>query len=495
MSANGWVGLRVLRVQALMTKLQTQRTQVENLERQLASVQNGLSWEIASKGDINNALQRARAKLKKKEEQLATMERLMRESIDDFRAADRLKTESKSALEYWSSWGKGAAAVTGFTSLAMAGKDALWNKVGDVFGTGKGVGSTGTDVLVLMPESSYHGTPDPMQRKLNVKDLKKLAANAMGVINSTSGKLSETMDSIPARSKELWNEFQDTKAKEIENAREQGLEGQKPFPGLQMWNYKAYQEQKKAYMSTLSEEEKAAYLASLMDEEEKEKSTFDKIKDGLCKGINDFIEGEKENWSGFMEETGDWVENQVEDFQTNWDGVVSDVNDFVDEHPSVQYTLDTAESFGKTMGDAISGSMALAKGDYIKFASKTYSAWNNITDTGQNANALLSHGIGNLFGALGNEDEAQFWKEYAASEADKDGIKNELVPALGSGAGTVIDVLDTVNATYSTVTGLTSLVSGVAEAESIGEVFQSFSSWKTSDGSAISSPMPVRSLR
>lgn len=523
MSMQGWVGMKPLRVQALMTKLQAQRTQIDDLERQLASVQNQLNWEILSKGDIDNALQRARTKIKRRRELLENVERLMRESIDEFHEKDRLKTEQKSALEYWSSMGKGAAtAVTGLSSLAIAGKDALWNKVGSIFQTGGYGGNSIPEIRVWykmdtnpmkdkfkelinggssyteIPSNLIVSTPDPVQRKLDVQDVKNLATKATGIINGINGSIGK----FNAKKEELWNEFQENRQQEIADARERGLQGEKPDGMLLYTNYKAYSEQLEAWKSTLSEEELAAYeayLESLDEEEEEEKTFFGKIKDVLCESI----ESEKDNWKGFTEEVGDIIDNQVEECQTKWDGFteevggfvndrvedyqefVSNVSDFVDEHPTVEYAFNAVTSAGSFFGNMVSGATAFANGDPIKGLSKTYGAINSFYKGSENLVALSEVGFGKLFDAIGQSEIAQEYYSDAEMHGSIGGLADEIAPANETVAG-FLEFCDTVNAGYSVFTGLSSMASGITGAQSIGEVASNFFSWKSSEGTAIS---------
>ena len=247
-------------------------------------------------------------------------------------------------------------------------------------------GSSYTEI----PDDLIIATPDPAQRKLDVQDVKNLATKATGIINGINGSLGK----FNAKKEELWNEFQENRQQEVEDARERGLQGEKPDGKLLYTNYKAYMEQKEAWKSTLSEEELAAYeayLESLEEEEEEEKSFFGKIKDALCEGI----ESEKENWNGFTEEVGGIIDNQVEDFKTNLDGLteevggwvddrvedyqefVSDVNDFIDEHPSAKYAFNAVTGIGGFFGNMVSGATALATNRPVECLSKSYSALND----------------------------------------------------------------------------------------------------------------------
>lgn len=503
MSMQGWVGMKPLRVQALMTKLQAQRTQIDDLERQLASVQNQLNWEILSKGDIDNALQRARTKIKRRRELLENVERLMRESIDEFHEKDRLKTEQKSALEYWSSMGKGAAtAVTGLSSLAIAGKDALWNKVGSIFQTGVNGGNfirgiSGDVRPLLGPKtdpnefaghltfSSYTEIPDDLILATPDPEITGKAEQYMAMIEKSGSR------SLSGYYQYMEYGYKSKTAEDLyREAISKGSAGEEPDPRLFLANRALYNVQYDAFKSTFTEEEweayqeaKSARAAAKRAEREAAKPLYEKIGDKIGETVDNAVETACGWVDDRVVDVENFVDNQVEDFKTNWDGIVTDVNDFVDEHPEIVYATETVGSFVKIMGDAVSGGMALGQGNIPKFVSKAYSACNNLIDTGQNAEAVLLSIEAECYKANGKIDQAlESWAE-ADLRANKDGLKGEFAAMdtpIGDALATGFGVLDTVNKAYSAVTGIESMFSDVVN----GECF--IINWKTSDGSALS---------
>ena len=502
----GWVGMKPLRVQALMTKLQTQRTQIDDLERQVASVENQMNWEILSKGDIDQTLQRARTKIKRRRELLENVERLMRESIDEFHAADKLKTEQKSALEYWSSLGKGAAtAVTGLSSLAIAGKDALWNKVGSIFQTGGYGGNlipkipghleSRHDLLVAsghapsfsslteIPDNLILATPDP---KITGKAEQYIAM----IEKSNSG-------SLPGHYQYTKYGYKSKTAEDLyREAISKGSAGEEPDPRLFLANRALYDVQYDAFKSTFTEEEweayqeaKSARAEAKRAEREAAKPLYEKIGDKIGETVDNAVETACGWVDDRVVDVENFVDNQVEDFKTNWDGIVTDVIDFVDEHPEIVYATETVGSFVNIMGDAISGGVALGQGNIPKFVSKTYSACNNLIDTGQNASAVLESISAEFYEANGKIDKALECWESAENYANRDGLKGEfeeMDTPMGDALATGFGVLDTVNKAYSAVTGIESMFTDVVNAESPKEIIQPFFNWKTSDGTAIS---------
>lgn len=525
----GWVGMKPLRVQALMTKLQTQRTQIDDLERQLASVQNQLNWEILSKGDIDQTLQRARTKIKRRRELLENVERLMRESIDEFHAADKLKTEQKSALEYWSSLGKGAAtAVAGLSSLAIAGKDALWNKVGSIFQTGGYGGNSIPEMRVWykmdtnpmkdkfkelinggssyteIPSNLIVSTPDPVQRKLDVQDVKNLATKATGIINGINGSIGK----FSAKKEELWNEFQENRQQEVADARERGLQGEKPDGMLLYTNYKAYSEQLEAWKSTLSEEELAAYeayLESLEEEEEEEKNLWDTIgdklgeaKEAMAGGFTAAGEFVGDRVDDAKDAVGGWVDNQVEDFKTNWEGliedgkeVISNVNDFVDEHPEIKYAAGTIGNYALSMADVVAGTTAFSSGNIVLGVAKLYTASNSLLDSYQDAVALGNQEFGYMFRALGKNDDADFHFELAETNAGYNGFTGVFKEMgeddpVGKYLIATFETADTAASAVSIVGGISSLYSNIGNIKSVADLPKCYFNWKTSDGSVLS---------
>lgn len=536
---NGWVGLQPLRVQALMTKLQVERSKLADLESRVLSVQNNLSWEIASKGDVSDSLQRARNKIRRRGELLSLLEGMLREAVDSFDATDRKGSEAKNALSYWASMAVGGSTIlTSLTSLGMSCGDRLFEKFGSVFGTGNagsfvsnifsniGTGHTGNmyqnQSVTPIVDSMVLGTPDPTEFEENHEYEKLLRGEGTVFIDKIT----------PEKQKEL-----------VEYARKKGLNGEKPNSQLFFTNREAYDAQYEAWRSTFTEEEwaeykaeKAAKKAEREAEKEANKPFYQKIGDrlgdaggGVVKAaksaakkaekkidaagewiedkaewvgekageavewagekIEEGIEDFKVNWNGLSEEISEVAQSQVDEFDELWEGFNEKLDNYAEEHPMAMYVLETAESGVGFLGTMVSGAQAFATGNPIKGISAGYAAWNKLMDTGQNANATLNQAIGYAFDFFGEGDIAQEYYDYAAGEAGLDGLAGQLGQIdgkVGDVASVVVSGVDNVNAIYSGITGIASITGGIKNVENVKDVGKLLINWKTSDGTPIS---------
>lgn len=533
-----WVGLQPLRVQALMTKLQAEKSQLADLEGRVLSIQNNLSWQITARGDVADALQRARNKIRRRGELLAELEGVLRNAVDSFDATDKKRSDSKNALSYWSAVTAGGGAwAAGLGSLAMSCGDRLFDKFGSIFGTGTGgastaivfndflhsrqggnvsgldfggVGSVLKSTMSSFPEETVLGTPAPFQEN-------------------------KLYEQILRGKGELWGYSEKHAMKNINReellayAKAKGLSGEKPVAGLLLEDKELFEAQYNAWRSTFTDEEWAEYQAEkaakrAAREAEKEankplyEKVYDKLRDtneGVAKAAKNFKKDAEEKleaagkWVGEKVEGGvEWAGNKAEEIATgvkegvgelkedwkefktdakeNIEEVTQNVNNFLDEHPKIRYTVDAIEGGAGVVGGVISGAGAIATGNYAKAVSCGYGAWNSFIDMEYSMGAFGNRLAGDFFKKIGNDDEAAFWYGLETEYAEIDGVADALESVGGESLAGIARGLDYTNGIYAGVTGLGSVFSGISNASNGAEAIKTLFNWKTSDGSVFS---------
>lgn len=501
---NGWVGLQPLRVQALMTKLQAERSKLADLESRVLSVQNSLSWEIASKGDVNDSLQRARNKIRRRGELLSLLEGMLREAVDSFDATDRKGSEAKNALSYWASMAVGGSTIlTSLTSLGMSCGDRLFEKFGNIFGTGN-AGSFVNSIGVKwgenqstspLPEEGILGTPAPAEEKSFFESVTSVTKNVSSKLDNSIGWIGNNVQLSE------------------EEAHQRGLNGEKPDGKLLITNPKAYSEQLKAWKSTLSEEELAAYEAEL-EARERERETereankplykkiYNKLGDaseGVAKAAKnvakkaekkidaagEWIE-DKAEWAGDkikdgVEWTGEKIAEGVEDFKVNWNGMIDEgkqiidnatgeVNDFLEEHPGVGYTVEAVGSTVEFVGSVASFCGKVATNPVGAFVGGYDTTVNKFFNMAQDDVALFNYGVGKIFEAIGTPKanaNAQYYYEEAELYSEMDGMAGMLRSEGLETFGDVVTAVDMAAIGYSAVTGGASAIDNFFKGEGV----------------------------
>lgn len=173
----------------------------------------------------------------------------------------------------------------------------------------------------------------------------------------------------------------------------------------------------------------------------KKEGFFDKVGKTLTKGAVKVSEG---------------LQKGAQTFAKGAEKVTNGVKEILQTKPA-QYLIDAGGDILSMGGDITSFIWNYITVDTAGMASDVYGFCNNGINFMQDLEATFSHLAGDLFTALGNEDEAAWWYNEAQIANDANGIAGDFNREGFETLGNIAEGVDTVNNVYKITDGIKSM--------------------------------------